>query len=69
MAFAITQTRFPSTTHRSIWHAALFLAPFQGIPSHDAGQAGDLREGEANLVIFRRVHDSNILLPKDNVII
>lgn len=54
MNFDLTQKNFPSFTHKSIWHAALFLAPFQEVvPPNLSGEAAEnLRQGERNLYQF-----------------
>ena len=45
------QNEFPTTTHQSIWHAAVFMAPFcEMIPPQLTGrEAEDLRKGEKSL--------------------
>jgi hypothetical protein len=54
MIFDPKQRQFPSATHQSVWHAALFLAPFYKVMPAEfkGGKAGDLAEGEANLHRF-----------------
>jgi hypothetical protein len=54
MRFEIGQKDFPSTMHKSIWHAAMFMAPYcETIPLQSMGsQADDLREGESSLYQF-----------------
>jgi hypothetical protein len=48
------QQEFPSTTHQSIWHAAVLMAPFyEVIPPQVTGQQADaLRAGEKNFYQF-----------------
>jgi len=52
--FDINQKEFPSITHESIWHAAIFISPFREvIPTHVTGKKRDnLREGEKSLYQF-----------------
>lgn len=52
--FSIDQKDFPSATHMSIWHCAVFMAPFtEVIPSRLAPQdARALAEGEKSLYRF-----------------
>jgi hypothetical protein len=52
--FDLNQKKFPSTTHKSIWHAAVFMAPFcEVIPTQVTGRKADeLHEGEKNLYQF-----------------
>ena len=54
MTFDLHQHTFPSVTHRSIWHAAVFLAPFREvIPQTVTGADADqLRKGEKHLYRF-----------------
>ena len=54
MRFEIGQKEFPSTAHKSIWHAAVFMAPFsEVIPSQSTGsEAENLQEGEIGLYQF-----------------
>lgn len=48
------QQEFPSTTHQSIWHAAVFMAPFyEVIPPQMTGRAAEnLQTGEKSLYQF-----------------
>jgi hypothetical protein len=52
--FDTNQKEFPITTHKSIWHAAVFMAPFREvIPTQVTGRETDnLQEGEKNLYQF-----------------
>lgn len=54
MRFDINQNKFISAAHKSIWHAALFLAPFYEVKKPDLAEAEatDLFEGERNLCRF-----------------
>ena len=54
MKFDINQNEFPSATHKSIWHSAVFMAPFYEVipPRLNGREANDLREGEKNLYRF-----------------
>lgn len=52
--FDIKQNEFLSATHKSIWHSALFLAPFCEVKQPDLteDEANDLLEGEKSLYCF-----------------
>jgi hypothetical protein len=54
MKFELKQKAFPSATHQSVWHAALFMAPlYEIIPMEFQGRrVEDLRKGEASLHRF-----------------
>lgn len=54
MTFDINQNTFPSTTHKSIWHTAVYMAPFnEVIPANlPAEQSLDLIEGEKSFYQF-----------------
>ena len=52
--FNLNQKEFPGATHKSIWHAAVFMAPFREVipPQVTGKEADELREGEKNLYQF-----------------
>lgn len=54
MIFDKNQKEFPSSTHKSIWHAAVFMAPYyKVVPTELTGkEADDLREGGKSLYSF-----------------
>lgn len=54
MIFDINQREFPSTVHKSIWHAAVFMSPFCEVipPGLKKNEEDDLREGEKNFYSF-----------------
>jgi hypothetical protein len=54
MTFDLEQHTFPSVTHHSIWHAAVFLAPFLEVipPTVTGTEADQLRQGERHLYRF-----------------
>lgn len=54
MKFDINQKAFPSATHKSIWHVAVFMAPFYEVipPKLSEKNSLDLCEGEKSLYNF-----------------